>query len=247
MASDPLDKFRRQQEMLAKLSMPPAVEAIRKQQGFLDAIRKQAEMFVKPTTPSVVGVDVLRSQQEMLAKLSMPPAVEAIRKQQGFFDAIRKQQDLMANFAISPAFEAIRKQQEQVERLLSSSVLAQIEKSQKQFAWTLSESTLEQIRDYQDALVEKIVDYANETPVGEANVENDRALIEQAGSRSWRFLLWEMEGLLKILEIMTSAMGTVDLVTGTTTFPEPVLAVAVTLIMIGEFALWLANGSPNED
>ena len=214
-----LDAFRKQQETMQKLTQSP----------FADVLRRQQELMYSPV------LDAFRKQQETMQKLTQSP----------FADVLRRQQELVE----SPVLDAFRKQQDTMRKLTESPVFTQLWEQQHQMAAVLSGPALDHLLRYQEELEDRIIQLAAQDLLADDVLDEDEVSTQLAwfNARSLQLLLWEMEGLLKVVEVLTAAGFATNEVSGVEVVDQTFLAVMVMLVLVAELVLWSAKGPPDDE
>lgn len=236
-ADDPFDRFHKLQEKL-RAAMDPAA---------LERVRETNEKLRETMGPLM---DRTRAQNAELAR-KLAPALKQTREDQAklnetllpAFRTGRAHQESLAK-TFEPAMRQLHEQNERVAKVLSEPLLEQMREQQDRLREILSGPALGEVLDYQERLAARLVDYATELPVDEVDLIVEDAVEGPArwfGARSWQFVTWEVEGLLKTLELLTASMYLANTAMADQPFPEPWLAVLLMLVVAGELAVWFAT------
>lgn len=248
---DPLDEFRRQQERLDQLIQSSTLRSIREHQVRLTALTEpavkrmldQQRRLAEWLQPRVLR---MVEQQQRLAEAMQPAITRTVEQQRQLAELMQpsviqtlEQQRRLAEL-VQPSVQRIVENQRQLERLLRPAWAD----AQARLAPFADGAALEAFLDYQQTLASRMVEFAEADAL---EVDTDEAIDPDVwfGARSWAYLLWEIEGLLKTLELLTAGLGAARL-TLNAPISEAYLAVIVMLIVAGELALYFAKGGPED-
>jgi hypothetical protein len=227
---DPLEPFRKQLEQIRQLTESPALEALRKQQEQIQELVSEAPVL-----------EALRKQEQQIRRLtSEPPVVEAMRKQQ--------EQILKLNE--SPFLEAMRKQQEQILKLTESPQFAQLAEQQQEMARFWANQPLEPFVRFREEVADDALRYAaDETAEGATHeAEDDRHARDALFNfRASQYLLWQLQSLIKALEIMTAAGQMANEFSKDPVVSGKLLAVMLMVALIGELMVLIAQRPPPDE
>lgn len=145
--------------------------------------------------------------------------------------AVRQMQEHQRRVGEGSALWQLHDRQERIASFMESPGFRSLRDHLEEWQEQLSAPFVRQIESYQTDLVDRVV-----------AAEQDIA----APTPSWSVLLWEMEGLLKTLELLTAAMAGAK---SQLDFPVPgvILALLVMLFTVAELAIWLAKGPQGEE
>lgn len=145
--------------------------------------------------------------------------------------AVRQMQEHQRRVGEGSALWQLHDRQERIASFMESPGFCSLRDHLEEWQEQLSAPFVRQIESYQTDLIDRVV-----------AAEQDIA----APTPSWSVLLWEMEGLLKTLELLTAAMAGAK---SQLDFPVPgvILALLVMLFTVAELAIWLAKGPHGEE
>ncbi|HET9678054.1 MAG TPA: hypothetical protein VFP21_11200 [Solirubrobacterales bacterium] len=224
--NDPFEFLRKQQEEIRRLLRSPAFEAIRREQ---ESIRK--------LVTEAPALEAMRKQQEEIRKWATEPRV---------VEAVRKTQEEIRKISESPLLEAMRKQQEEVRKLTESPQFAQMQKQQRELAELWARQPIEPFARYREDLATQAIRYAEaaekeETPAQSSGEDPNASYFT---FRSVQYVLWQMEGLLKAMEVMTAAGDAVNKLAEDPVVSPKLLALMLMIALTGELILWFARRPP---
>jgi small-conductance mechanosensitive channel len=228
--NNPFEAIRKQQEQIRRLMESPA----------LDALRKQQEQIQKLVSEAPV-LEALRRQEEQIRQITTePPALEAIRKHQEQIQELNE----------SPFLDAMRKQQEQIQKLTQSPQFVQLAQQQQEMAKFWANEPLEPFGRFREEVAVDALRYAED----EAKEETLPGASEASHARdplftfkASQYLLWQLQGLIKVLEILSATGGVANEFAEDPLVSGKLLAVMLMVALIGELMVWIAHRPPEAD
>lgn len=195
-------------------------------QGILEQQQRIREMVESP------GLRMIQDQSRRVRDMVDPPVLRRIREQNERYRGL----------VDPPVLRRMRDQQRRLETYMQSPFYRSLREDRESWDSLLSAPLVDQIADYQVDLAERV----REATTSEVTVDSPEGLEEVwFGAPSWAVLLWEIEGLLKSVELITAAMTT-SKVALDAPIPDVLLALIVMVIGAAELALWLAKGAPDD-
>ena len=164
------------------------------------------------------------------------------------YEFLRKQQEQMRKLTESPVLEAMRKQQEQMRKLTESPGFTQLQQQQQQFAEFITTQPLEPLVQFRQDLADRVTAYASEeSPANglSAEIPNPAERAAFFRFRSLQFLIWQMEGLLKTVELMTAGGFATNHFAGEPVFSPSLLMLMVMVGLVGELIVWFNDQPPS--
>jgi hypothetical protein len=174
----------------------------------------------------------LQEQQARIQKLINPPGLQQLRQ-------LQEQSARIQKLINPPGLQQLRQLEEQQARLqalFENPVVSSLSERRAEWNDLLTPEAITEIDSFQADLANRVV------ASGERVAEAGEAEVEGVwfGAASWATLLAEIEGLLKAMEVITSAM-TASKMALHAPVPTAILALLIVLISATEFALWLAK------
>lgn len=226
MGTDPLEAWRRQQEQIRRVMQSPAFEAIKKQEELTRKLLSE---------PPVL--EAMRKQQEQIRKLiSEPPALEAIRREQ---ERVQKLNE-------SLVLKALQKQQEQIRKLAKGPGFVKLAKQQQEMADFWSRQSIEPLSRFREEVANEAIRYAEEADSDVTASSSDGLSGAFFQFRANQYLLWQLKGLLKALEVLTASGDATNELAEEPIVSGKLLALMLMVALIGELMIWLAQGPPND-
>ena len=184
------------------------------------------------------STDPFRQQQETVRRLVRNPALGLAREQkqriQDVLDPpamrrIREQQQRIQDVLDPPAMRRIR---EQLTVLLNSPPLQSIKAEPDVWLSALPSDVVSDLDDYETSLRGRV------TAAADVRSEEGASGV-WFGAASWSVLVHELEGLLKVQELLAAGLTAANMTVGEP--PTALIAVLIMLVAAAELALWLVK------
>ena len=192
-------------------------------------------------------LEPLRRQQESIRRMVRPSMIELIQNQQTRIQQLQNQQAVVqqAQCALerqrraidvidSPTMRLILGNQQRISLVFQSPLLRLLREQPARWDALVTPSVVAQVESYQADLIVRVAE------ASESEQEEGGQAPAWFGAPSWSVLLWEIEGLLKALEVLTSAL-TAGKMALDAPIPTAVIALLLMLCAAAEFSLWLAK------
>ncbi|MHB1570674.1 MAG: hypothetical protein ACYC0H_15920 [Solirubrobacteraceae bacterium] len=191
-----------------------------------ESLRRQAETLTQFLQPA--AVDVLLKEHLRIQEFVLQPAIGRMLEANRKIDAL-----------FAPAMlRLVRQNQERVTALFDSSALRILRDDPTRWGAFVTPEVIAQVDAYQDELIDRVADASNAD-----SVEDGSESGAWFGALSWTGLLWEIEGIIKALEVLTAGLTAANMLESVP--PTVLIALLLMLCTAAEFALWLAKG-PSE-
>ena len=191
----------------------------------------------------------LERQLERIRRITESPILEGLERQREqikritespILEQLERQQEQIRQLTESPILKGIELQEERIKRITENPIFKQLERQQEQIRRLTEGPALA----FQADLVQQAIEYAETgSEVGERILSDDEISdeVERFRFRSVQVIVWQLQGLLRALDVMTAAGWAANELSGGELVDTGLLTVMVLIVVTGELLVWMAS------